>query len=689
MTDVFAIFLGLTVTASVMAGIMMILRAVLKKQHAVSRSAFVLLWMLVFVRACIPFGLDINFGDADRSLPNQKIYEAMYIQMYNANSAESLDIPYVFADANLSAGKIPELSSGVAADKASTEMSESVNAEAITMEKIIKICAAVWLTGTFAVMCFLACAYIRESLSVRRKRKQSECLPLSLAVRFEDMKRRIGIRRAELCLCSEGSGAVYGIIRPTIVVGENDLDRLEMIIAHELVHIKRKDNFKKAFALFVAAIHWFNPVIWLAVRFFCRDVEMACDESVLKVIGREEKKSYAGTLLSSAEIRQKIPVLSCFGESPVYERIKHILFENKKRMAAPVICLIAGLFMFLGCFTSPAYALSRHIAASAGSDLEFHFQKFDVSSNENSVTSDYATYSEGAVFVLKDKNSGDYSINVVDNEGKAVLKKEISASEGGYGGSIYCDDSYVYYLVLDGEDYRIRKMSLQDQLISDVVVIRNSSLAPTLFGGGSYLCWYDGNVLRVFDTDKAEIKYSYITNGNQTYGSVQDGWLAYQCFDKNNGNTVIKCVNLDTGNTYSAVSVLGENTYSVYGNGNYLVYKEDYGKGYSVYIYDKLDNTTTALWDIMPEEYSAVLRESLWGIELLGNNVIISGEGSMIYTVDLDNGKTKRLYPVENMDGNSFFSTKNSGKAVSAMLYSMRNADPETTGSLYVARLNP
>ena len=81
MTDIFAVAAGLSITASIMAGIIFVLRAALKQRHGISRAAFVFLWLLVFLRACLPFGFDDDFGWAEGPLPGQAIYGAVHGQV--------------------------------------------------------------------------------------------------------------------------------------------------------------------------------------------------------------------------------------------------------------------------------------------------------------------------------------------------------------------------------------------------------------------------------------------------------------------------------------------------------------------------------------------------------------------------------------------------------------------------------
>lgn len=148
---------------------------------------------------------------------------------------------------------------------------------------------------------------------------------------------------------------ILGIFRPHIYVpscmGE---EQMESVISHERAHLKRGDHFWKPLAFGVLIIHWFNPLCWLAYRLFCRDIEMACDEKVIRYMNLEQKKQYSKDLLSFSE--QGSFISACplaFGEVGVKQRIKLILNYRKPAfwvMIVAVVLMAAALVLF---FTSP------------------------------------------------------------------------------------------------------------------------------------------------------------------------------------------------------------------------------------------------------------------------------------------------------------------------------------------------
>ena len=134
---------------------------------------------------------------------------------------------------------------------------------------------------------------------------------------------------------------VLGLIRPKIYlpVGLNVKEEQDYILLHEQTHIHRKDHIIKILAFLILSIHWFNPLVWIAFMLMSTDMELSCDERVLKEMNEDIKKPYANSLLSLAAGRHIIngsPL--AFGEGNVKGRIKNVLNYKKPRFW--IICFI-------------------------------------------------------------------------------------------------------------------------------------------------------------------------------------------------------------------------------------------------------------------------------------------------------------------------------------------------------------
>lgn len=132
--------------------------------------------------------------------------------------------------------------------------------------------------------------------------------------------------------------AVYGVIRPKIILpaGLSQKD-VEYILLHEQVHIRRRDNLLRVAAIVTVCLHWFNPLAWVFLRCFFADMELSCDEKVLKACGCEKKKEYALALLGVQE--KKTVFVSAFGGAKTKMRIESILSYRKITLASLLCCI--------------------------------------------------------------------------------------------------------------------------------------------------------------------------------------------------------------------------------------------------------------------------------------------------------------------------------------------------------------
>lgn len=217
--------------------------------------------------------------------------------------------------------------------------------EAISNEKyigaddVIKFLAngifsVVWLAGIAVLFVYTAVGYIR----IKNR--------TATAVLLRD-----NIFQSE----NVASPFVFGIIKPRIYLPFNMSEGdMENVIAHEEAHIKRKDYIVKPLGFLLLAVHWFNPVIWLGYEVFCKDIELACDEKVVKDYTAKQRADYSQTLLFCS-VNRKMPA-ACpltFGEVGVKTRVKSVL--NYKKLGfwvsiAAIIVIVAAAVCFL---TSP------------------------------------------------------------------------------------------------------------------------------------------------------------------------------------------------------------------------------------------------------------------------------------------------------------------------------------------------
>ena len=174
-------------------------------------------------------------------------------------------------------------------------------------------------------------------------------------------------RATRVCICTEkniyrcdriDTPFILGIVRPRIYLPSGmDKEQAACVTAHEKAHLRRRDHLWKPAGFLLLSVYWFQPLCWVSYILLCRDIELACDEKVIRTLGREDRKAYAEALLSCS-IRQSI-LAACplaFGEAGVKERVKKVLYYKKPAfriiLAAIVCCIIAAV-----CFlTAPKEA---------------------------------------------------------------------------------------------------------------------------------------------------------------------------------------------------------------------------------------------------------------------------------------------------------------------------------------------
>ncbi len=235
----------------------------------------------------------------------------------------------------------PEIQSGVIwVDRAVNQMlDENLSAEEWEVRSInpiqiaLFVLGVIWQAGVLVLFLYYMTGYLR----LRRR--------LAAAVQVEK-----GIYES-----SQIDGAfVTGLFRPSVYLPAGlDEENRRYILKHEMVHIRRKDYLVKLLGLLMVLIHWFNPLAWISFRLLSRDMEMSCDERVLKELGPGEKKPYSLALLHAAEQQGGLLIPLAFGESHTRSRIKNILNYRKPAFWITVLAAAAIGMAGVGLMTDP------------------------------------------------------------------------------------------------------------------------------------------------------------------------------------------------------------------------------------------------------------------------------------------------------------------------------------------------
>ncbi len=221
-----------------------------------------------------------------------------------------------------------------------------------------QIAAAVWLTG---MILFLAYHLIKHYRFLKLATRWGEDIPdeQTLAL-LENLKAQMGIsQQIGLQICgSIGSPMLIGFINPRIVFPNTDfaLDEIRFILKHELVHFKRKDLWYKSMVLIAAAIHWFNPLIYLMVKAIDIQCEMSCDAEVVRSMGADIRLSYSETIIGAVRYKSRITTAfstNFYGSKKrMKSRIFSIMDTGKKKTGLAILCV--ALILTVG--TGAAFA---------------------------------------------------------------------------------------------------------------------------------------------------------------------------------------------------------------------------------------------------------------------------------------------------------------------------------------------
>lgn len=305
MAAVFLKLLNLSISASWLVLAVLVLRLVSKRSP---KWMNVLLWGMVALRLMLPFSIE----SALSLIP----------------SAETLSPEVVRFD------PAPTITSGVEfIDNAvNPSLSESFAAAPLASVNPLYVwtylAGWVWLIGLGAMLLYALVSYLR----LRRRVSVSLCV------------------RENIYLCDAiSSPFILGVVKPRIYLpsGLDEVQR-QNVLSHERAHLARRDHWWKPLGFALLAVYWFNPVLWLAYALLCRDIELACDERVIRTMDESAVKTYSTVLLACSIPRKA--VITCplaFGEVGVKERVRNALHYKKPAFwvvaASVAVCVVVAV----------------------------------------------------------------------------------------------------------------------------------------------------------------------------------------------------------------------------------------------------------------------------------------------------------------------------------------------------------
>ena len=344
MNELFLKIINMSISASWLILAVLILRLVLKKAP---KWVNVLLWGIVAVRLICP----LSFESALSLIP----------------SSETIPLDIEMAAKPTIDSGVPAINSVVNPVLSSFAPPQHVLTSANPLQIWIPILNIIWLIGVGALLLYTAVSYWHL------------CRKVDTAVRYKG-----NIFQSE----NVSSPFVLGIIKPRIYLPFNmNGQDLEHVVAHEQAHIRRKDHWWKPLGFLLLTIHWFNPLMWLAYVLLCRDIELACDEKVIKELGNEQRADYMQALVACSVNRRMIAACPlAFGEVGVKERVKSVMNYKKPAFWVIIIAVIICVGVAACFLTNPKQdRYTLRIVVPAGSQEEFVYTEEEVSTVRNSI----------------------------------------------------------------------------------------------------------------------------------------------------------------------------------------------------------------------------------------------------------------------------------------------------------------
>jgi beta-lactamase regulating signal transducer with metallopeptidase domain len=352
----------MSLSASVLLVVIVIIRAL--TLHKLPKKTFLVLWGVVICRLLIPFSIPSRFS----------IYTGLELakQLLPDQTATSVSAPLVLTGgANITgAASVIEAAGGAtSADTAAAYLSPDI---------------AVWLIGLCACSLFFIITYIKCRKEFRT------ALPVDNGyinrwLRENRLRRMVQIRQSDRI----HAPLTYGVFRPVILLPKTidwtDEASLKIILTHEMIHIRRFDMLTKLVLTAAVCVHWFNPIVWVMYVLANRDIELACDEAVVRTFGVTIQSAYALTLIGLEEKKSApAPLISGFSKDAIEERITAIMKTKKYSMPVIVFAVLLVVGLTVGFTTSNVKAVDKVNLQTASPQDDSEISSTDVPNAEPS-----------------------------------------------------------------------------------------------------------------------------------------------------------------------------------------------------------------------------------------------------------------------------------------------------------------
>ena len=410
MAAIFLKLLNLSISASWLVLAVLVLRLVSKRSP---KWMNVLLWGIVALRLMLPFSIE----SALSLIPSAETVNPAVVQFDPAPTITS-GVKIIDNAVN------PSLSEHFAAAPLA-----SVNPLYVWTE----IAGWVWLIGLGAMLLYAFVSYLRL------RRRVSVSLPI----------------QDNIYLCDAiSSPFILGVVKPRIYLpsGLDEVQR-QNVLSHERAHLTRRDHWWKPLGFALLAVYWFNPMLWLAYALLCRDIELACDEQVIRTMDESAVKTYSTVLLACSMPRKA--VITCplaFGEVGVKERVKNALRYKKPAFwvvaASVAVCVVVAV-----CFLTNPERTTMKWAKSLRVEDVARIEQINMTRTPDKQYKDLDAEEFAEIVALINKSVGRYQKETELLNGR-TFSLYITTTDGVRHEVV--NDANVY-LRIDGDSYRLTR----------------------------------------------------------------------------------------------------------------------------------------------------------------------------------------------------------------------------------------
>ena len=421
MSELFLTVLNMSLTASYVILFVMLVRLLLKKAPKVISYV---LWGVVAFRLIIPFSFESMFSLIPRNANAVPIpHDIIYQQTPQINSRIEAVDPFV-------SQSLPAPTAGASANP---------------FQIYVEIGAYIWVFGIIALL-----VYSLVSILILKRQLKSAQLIEKNIFQVHNLQ----------------TPFVLGLVRPKIYLPVGlSKEEQNYILIHEQTHIHRKDHIIKIIAFLIVSIHWFNPLVWIAFVLMSTDMELSCDERVLKVMDEDIKKPYANTLLSLAAGRHILngsPL--AFGEGNVKRRIKNVLNYRKPGFWIIFFSIIIVAAVAIGLAANPKSSASFNGSSYRVKEILYDAPMYSFSYTldtvpQYSISSDYKLYSKEITDKDWIMHGGLYPCEISRQELSALfhspsdnVREAINKTKLIYRADKKDDDIKTFYLVMQPKD---------------------------------------------------------------------------------------------------------------------------------------------------------------------------------------------------------------------------------------------